>query len=277
MWSLRNKGLLSSGADGCLGNPDSAECPQGKCYFCVLNACTHLPSDSQAHCRQALPWIPGKTKGVALALASAAEVKRISKKGKESQNESTCWRSYLHSRNFPASGCPKHTTAEVHRDIKDGARQKTKQNKQKTTDDPNSSKREAALLRYETVLRVDKNPESESGSLLSFANSGRWWQLPADWPVADQISGARSAPRSSSHPVSQWRVHLDKSPYGKVAVHSPSTHPTARLGKRGQLLWCRPHSEFLLGLQLHVSIFIRRAMVHQELMSPTLKIKITWQ
>lgn len=50
---------------------------------------------------------------------------------------------------------------------------KTQQNKQKTTNNTNSSQGEAAAVRYEKLPTVYENPESESGSLLSFANSAR--------------------------------------------------------------------------------------------------------
>lgn len=130
-----------------LGNTDSTEFLQGRYYLYILNACTCLQNDSRAHHwrllqSKALLWILAKIRVWLGYCQRAAGGERISGKGKDSQNESTCRRSYLLSWwNLPAFGRPEYTTQRFVEKSRVG-QDKTKQNKQNTTNNTNASRDE---------------------------------------------------------------------------------------------------------------------------------------
>lgn len=135
MWSLLNGDLLFSQVEMApLGNTDSTEFLQGRYYLYILNACTCLQNDSRAHHwrllqSKALLWILAKIR-VWLGYRQQQEGRGLAgEKGKDSQNESTCRRSYLLSWwNLPAFGRPEYTTQRFVEKSRVG-QDKTKQTK----------------------------------------------------------------------------------------------------------------------------------------------------
>lgn len=112
-----------------------------KCIHTFIHRCntsTHLKAkrlcESLAKIR-VCPWL----------CKSAAGVRRISKKGKDCQNESTCRASYLHWWNFPASRCPEHTLQRFVEMVRMEQDKTNKQRTPKTINSTNSSKGEAAM------------------------------------------------------------------------------------------------------------------------------------
>lgn len=130
----------------------------------------------------------------------AAGVKRISEKGKDSQNESTCSRFSLPWWNFPAFGGPEYTSRVLQRDEGWG---KTKQNKQKTTNNPNSSKDETCCKASEGEI-ADSQWKPWKRKWFPF----KFWKLCEVMTASCRLAfswsdfiGTHSAPRPSSQPM----------------------------------------------------------------------------